>query len=232
MMDAGVSGRSSLLDIKLLDFCRASPYGMIHLIEGVIKILYKLWRGRFDFDSEPELDIGDYVLSEPEWALIGREMRDSQSHLPEALGGAPRDVHLMHSGFRAVEWFNWLLLYVQPLLLGRLPDRYLDNVGHLLTACRLMCKYNLTKNEILTIEEELATFVEGFEDLYRFFNDDVWRLKVMTSNIHGLLHVGQQISDNGPIFTSWELPLKRYLGIIKPGAKSKVYIDASLVKET
>jgi len=54
----------------------------------------------------------------------------------------------------------------------------------------------------------------------------------MTSNIHGLLHVGQQIRDNEPIFTSWELPLERYLGIIKPGAKSKVYITVSLANET
>jgi len=138
---------------------------MMHLIEGIIKILYKLWRGRFDFDSEPELDIGDYVLSEQEWALIRREMRDSRSHPPEALGRAPHDIHSIYFVFRAVKWFNWLLLYVQPLLLGRLPDGYLDNVGHLLTAYRLMCKYNLTNDEILTNEAELATFVNGFEDL-------------------------------------------------------------------
>jgi hypothetical protein len=76
------------------------------------------------------------------------------------------------------------------------------------------------------MKELLEDFVRGFEALY--FNDDIARIKVMTANIHGLLHLAENIKDCGPAWAFAQWGMERTLRELKPLASSKVEMNVSL----
>ena len=57
------------------------------------------------------------------WIEIGEIMEQNKKNMPSDIGRPPRNINKHSSGFKAVEWGNWITLFSLPLLRGRLNKR-------------------------------------------------------------------------------------------------------------
>ena len=92
---------------------------------------------------------------------IGIQMRESRTTVPtEPFGRPPRDVAVYNGSFKAAEWSSFLLYYSIPLLHGRMPERYLYHWRKLLKIWEYVCRYSMTKEELVEVEEYVFTLPE------------------------------------------------------------------------
>lgn len=182
-----------------------------------------------DPDWEPPV----YVLSSKMWETIGEELAQSVSTVPEQLSRAMKNISTHHSVYRAATWTSWLLLYIVPVLTERIPKEYISNIVDLVKGYELLLQYEHTSESLEKLQFQYGRFVREFERLYMWHGNyiDPHRIKVMTSNVHSLLHVGDQIEDLGPTFTFWENAGERYVGMIEKMIRSKVRLSQSLMNE-
>jgi hypothetical protein len=124
------------------------------------------------------------------------------------------------------------LLYSVPVLCGRLPDQYLEHWIILIRAYDLCLKWVIEKDDVDKIQLLLVQFVVDFKRLYVDCDDHPKRKRLYTTNIHGLLHVHDQIRDCGPMFAWDESSTESYMGAIQPMARSGVKIDESAANAT
>lgn len=58
----------------------------MHLIyENIAYYMFKLWTGTF-FNDNSDQNIGDYILSQSEWKIIGEEMHQARKEFPTCFG--------------------------------------------------------------------------------------------------------------------------------------------------
>jgi hypothetical protein len=119
-----------------------------------------------------------------------------------------------------------------PVLSGRLPDEYLEHWILLIRAYDLCLKWQLGNEDLVNIRSLLIKFVDGFKELYVDCDAHPKRSRLYTTNIHGLLHVFDQIMDCGPMFAWDESSTESYMGAIQPMARSGVKIDESAANAT
>src|SRR5436190_15920221 len=90
----------------------------------------------------------------------------------------------------------------------------------------LATQCSLLHTDVFRVNELAISFVQKYEELYyQGLNE---RLPVCSVNIHYLLHFADYIQDCGPARYWWQFPMERYCGIIKPKARSKSQLNASL----
>jgi hypothetical protein len=125
-----------------------------------------------------------------------------------------------------------MMIYSVPVLHGRLPDKYLTHWIVLIRAYDLCLKWQLTMDDIHEIQSLLVQFVAEFKTLYVDCDDHPKRTRLYSTNIHGLLHLHDQIVDCGPMFAWDESSTESYMGAIQPMARSGVKIDESAANAT
>ena len=157
---------------------------------------------------------------------IGSAMANSAAEIPSYLGHAPRRIDKNHGSFKAAEWKAWLLYYAAPLLNQHLNEKYIANIhklGHVFT---LATKWQMNEEDCQQVASLCVQFVKEYEELYYCGKEG--NLPNCHINIHYLLHLGQYIKDCGPACYWWQFVMERYCGIIKPLARSKSQLNASL----
>ena len=112
------------------------------------------------------------------------------------------------------------------LLDGILPNEYLVNFRILSRLYSLATQYELTESNIPRIQELADEFVQTYEKLY--YRGEPERLQVCTVQIHYLLHYSGYIQDLGSARLFWQFFMERMNGIIKPKARSKSQMHASV----
>jgi hypothetical protein len=125
-----------------------------------------------------------------------------------------------------------MMMYSVPVLRGRLPDRYLEHWILLIRADDLCLKWQIEVHDLQNIRSLLKQFVEEFKRLYIDCDNHPKRPMLYSTNIHGLLHLHDQILDCGPLFAWDESSTESYMGAIEPMAKSGVKIDESAANAT
>jgi hypothetical protein len=95
----------------------------MHLFfENVGPQMYSHWSNNFFKDINSN---DDYILSKSEWEKIGKQMDSLKNEMSSEIGRPPRDIFKHHSGFKAVEWKNWITLFSLPLLRQYFTERYI-----------------------------------------------------------------------------------------------------------
>ncbi|PKY35768.1 hypothetical protein RhiirB3_457106 [Rhizophagus irregularis] len=113
--DTGIKGANLLFKLKGIEFPWSFPIDIMHLyFENVAPLMYLHWSGGFFKDNKH--DDNSYNLTKKELEYIGNLMKESKKCLPLEIGQAPRDISKYHTGFKAVEWRNWIELFSVPLL--------------------------------------------------------------------------------------------------------------------
>ena len=211
----GIVRSSILLELPSLDFPRSFPIDSMHcVLLNVAPKLFKIWIEDNLFQNANSLD------------TIGSAMAASAIEIPTYLGHAPRRIDKHYNGFKAAEWKTWLLYYGAPLLFEHLDEKYLRNFRRLSRIFKSATKHWLTEEDVFEIARDCHDFIKEYEALY--YHGDESKLPRCLINIHSLSHFGTNIRDLGPACYWWQFTMERYLGIIKPLARSKSQINASL----
>jgi hypothetical protein len=125
-----------------------------------------------------------------------------------------------------------MMMYSVPVLAGRLPNEYLDHWIVLIRAYDICLKWQISADDLRQIRALIKQFVEDFKRLYVDCDQHPKRAMLYSTNIHGLLHLHDQIRDCGPMFTWDESSTESYMGAIEPMARSGVKIDESASNAT
>jgi hypothetical protein len=124
------------------------------------------------------------------------------------------------------------MLYSVPALQGRLPAEYLEHWITLIRAYDLCLKWEMTHQDLIQMRSLILEFVQRFKVLYLDCDNHPKRPMLYSTNIHGLLHLHDQIRDCGPMFAWDESSTESYMGAIEPMARSGVKIDESAANAT
>lgn len=118
--------------------------------------------------------------------------RMQQVRLPKSL--ARRSIRSIEifSKWKANEYKSWLLYYSVPVLIGILPEIYLQHYVKLVSAIHTYLKIKISYAEIDAANADLQNFVDNFQTLYGEVN--------MRFNVHLLTHLGRCVSRNGPLW--------------------------------
>jgi hypothetical protein len=233
----GIKGKSELLRLRSIHFPRSFPGDIMHcVLQNITPMLFQLWnRTKLTIDdkktSNPMAHQGgsrlpSYYLEKDDLDSIGEALAQSRATIPLSLGHAPRRIDHHYKGFKAAEWRAWLVHYGTPLLWKHLDETYLANFRDLGTFYRLATAPIVSLDDVSQIASIARNFVRCYEKIY--YRNEQARLPVCTINIHSILHFADWITDCGPACYFWQFAMERFLGVIKPMAKSKSKLDASI----
>ena len=100
-------------------------------------------------------------------------------------------------------WVNYYSLYC---LYQILPREHLECWRHFVLASRLLCKHQLSKDEVRIADALLLQFCRRFEVLYG--------PEAVTPNIHLHAHLADCIEDYGPMSNFWLFSFERLNGVL------------------
>ncbi|KAG0417140.1 hypothetical protein HPB47_005858 [Ixodes persulcatus] len=110
---------------------------------------------------------------------------------PHCITRLPRSL-CERSYWKANEWRNWLLYYSVPCLENLLPHRYWKHWCLLAEAIWILLSTRISQEMISHAESLLKRFVDQVLRLYN--------TKMMTFNMHQLLHLAKSVRDLGPLW--------------------------------
>ena len=106
----------------------------------------------------------------------------------------------------AEQWMLWVNYYSLYCLYQIIPHEYLVCWRHFVLASRLLCKRQLSKDEIKVADSLLLQFCRRFELLYGH--------EAVTPNIHLHAHLTDYIEDYGPMSTFWLYSFEHFNGVL------------------
>lgn len=216
----GINYMPALAELPSIYFPRSFPVDVMHLIfQGLSPLMLGHWMGDFFKDE-------DYVLSKKEWEEIGHDLAKSKATFPSAFGRAPRDIFKFRKSYKASEHMNWVTIFSPIMLKDRLPDLHYKEWFSMTEAVTLIRRWDLSTDDIDTIENKIIQFVEYYESqIYRYQED---RVHVCRATIHYLLHISQCIRDCGPSGNYWQFPCERMCGFLTQKVKSRSSANRNL----
>ncbi|KAJ3536499.1 hypothetical protein NMY22_g6010 [Coprinellus aureogranulatus] len=222
---SGVKGVSILADIPSFIFPDGFPFDFMHLIfENLVPNLIELWSGEFKgMDHTGEA----YVLDKSVWKAIGEATAKSGDTIPASFGARPKNF-VKEKLSSTAETKSFWTLYLGPVLLRReFKDKaFYYHFVRLVKLLNLCLEYEYTREDVDTIREGFAKWVEDYEELY--FKYDMERAPLCPLTIHALLHIADGIEASGPVWTYWAFPMERFCYRLRPYIKSMRYPWANL----
>ena len=108
--------------------------------------------------------------------------------------------------FTAEQWLSWVNYYSLYCLHNLLPADHIECWRHFVLASRLLCKHELSTDDIQVADCLLVRFCKKFKQLYT--------PSAVTPNIHLHAHLAEGILDFGPISTFWLFSFERFNGLL------------------
>ena len=183
---------SVLLDLPYFDPVRMHVIDVMHnMFLGTMKHMVKIW-------------IRDGVLLSSHFEKI-QECVDS-INVPADVGRIPRKIQSGFSAFKADQCKNWINIFSIPALFDILSDDALQIWRYFVLACRILCKQELTLDEINLADSLLLQFCKKVQDTYGE--------SAITPNMHLHGHLKEVTLDYGPLQEYWCFSFERYNGIL------------------
>ena len=119
----GINGCSILLELHSIEFPTSFPIDIMHaFFENISPHMYRHFIEKF-FNNEI-LNDTDYKIPSYDWNEITKIIEQNHKTMPMEFGRPPTNIQKHHLGFKAEDWYNWIVLYSLPLLHNYLPARY------------------------------------------------------------------------------------------------------------
>ena len=134
------------------------------------------------------------------------QARVNQMVVPSDVGHIPHKITSGFSSFTADQFKNWIILYSIPALQGILPPEQLECWRLFILACRILCKCQLSYDDIALFDALLLQYCRRVEVLYGE--------GFVTPNMHMHAYLKEAVEDYGPIFGFWLFSFERYNGIL------------------
>ena len=121
--------------------------------------------------------------------------------VPTGIGRIPFKIINGFAGFKADQFKNWVNI---PSLFGIFETDHLECWRHFVFASRILCKHNLTVNDVNLADTLLLQFCKRVQRMYGE--------NVITLNMHLHCHLKDVLLDYGPSHEFWLFPYERYNG--------------------
>ncbi|KAK9427243.1 hypothetical protein V1505DRAFT_358989, partial [Lipomyces doorenjongii] len=205
----GISGRSPLVDFPTLYWPQSFPVDVMHLIlEGIRERstsgLKRASKRRKTAESEP-LEFG--CSAKPpvdDLAGLGADIKKCAPEVPAALAPCPEDVYVHHRSYRAQNWFDFLQLFVHPLLAGRASMELRTSMALLARIYAVATQQEISHEDLRWLARAARDFVESYEHLYT------------------------QIQRCGPAWGYWQFTMEKTCGNVVGWLRGKKLKDENL----
>lgn len=172
---------------------------MHNIVLGVTKLLINLWMGdhRATKKKAPILPknrntLNQRIVKLKPCSYITRKPRSLQER----------------SNFKAIEYKNMLLFYLNKFSLNALLDNEkVKHFEHLSAATYTLLKTKISEREIIEASEMLEQFANKFEELYGE--------ESVTMNVHMLRHYGSTVFQCGPLWGHSMFAFEKNIGTLK-----------------
>ena len=95
----------------------------MHLyFENIAPHMFRHWTGKY-YSKNDTRNLNENKIASRVCVEIGEIMEQNKKNMPSDIGRSSRNINKHSSGFKAVEWGNWITLFSLPLLRGRLKKR-------------------------------------------------------------------------------------------------------------
>lgn len=125
--------------------------------------------------------------------------------VPAGLGRVPASINTS-TFLTAEQWKNWTLYFSVYCLHGLIPSDDLECWRHFVLACRKLCSFTVTNNDLIVADALFLRFCKRMKQLYG--------AEVLSPNIHMHCHLVSCMRDYGPMHSFWLFPFERYNGIL------------------
>ena len=159
----------------------------------------------------------NYLNSEK---LAKVEEKLKHSVVPVGLGRLPSSISSAHF-HTADQWKNWTIYFSIYCLGDVLPKPHLDCWRKFVLACRQLCKFSLTSDDITIIDQLLLRFCKQSVEIYG--------AESVTLNMHMHCHLSSCLREFGPIHSFWLFPFKRYNGILEDQPTNNCSVELQLM---
>ncbi|QRV84316.1 Transposase family tnp2 [Ceratobasidium sp. AG-Ba] len=170
----------------------------------------------------------DYLISPADWAEIGRETEAASASIPSYFTRPLPNINTQRRLYCGESWAFWLL-YIGPIVLrNRLADKYYNHFLELVSIVKCLIQFENSTERIEQLREEMAGYVERYEEYYYQYNYD--RISVCKLTLHALLHVADDVLLCGPVWTTWSYLTERYCREVIACARQRVVPSATIAK--
>lgn len=184
---------SSLLDLPYFD-----PPTML-----VIDPMHNLFLGLAKRFTKKVFLKGD-ILSNEDLKVI--QNRIDHIVVPSDIGRIPHKISDSFRSFTADQYKNWVIHYSVICLYGLLSAVNLECWRHLVLACRILCKFSLTHDDVIIADALILRFCKRMEELFG--------KQLITPNMHMSCHIHECILDYGPLQNFWLFSFERFNGVL------------------
>ena len=200
---------SALLDLSYFDPVRMTIIDPMHnLFLGTAKHVVK------------DTLISKGLIQDKHTTQIQETMNSMKT--PQTVGRIPHKIASGFAAFTADQFKNWVTLYSIPCLKQILPDDHLECWRHFVLACRILCRHQLTKEDVTLADALLLHFCKRFERMNGEYS--------ITPNMHMHCHLKDVLLDYGPVYSFWCFSYERYNGILETQPTNNKDIETQLMQ--
>ncbi|TEB30690.1 hypothetical protein FA13DRAFT_1755066 [Coprinellus micaceus] len=166
---------------------------------NITDLIMGLFRGTLEVGPGDDIDTWDWaVLTGDTWKEHGAIVASFKRHLSSSIDRPPRDPSKkINSGYKAVEFLNYVYGMLPALLYGVLPEPYYGNFCKLVYGVRIICQRVITADELREAHRAFTEFVVDFEEIY--VQRDASRIHFVRQCIHNLIHLCPETIRVGPL---------------------------------
>lgn len=133
------------------------------------------------------------------------EQRLKSVEVPIGLGRLPSRIDI-GKFLTAEQWKNWTIYFSIYCLHDLIPTNQLECWRHFVLACRRLCKFSVTDDDLTIADGLLLQFCKKVCQIY---GPDA-----LTPNCHMHCHLVSCIKNFGPLHSFWLFPFERYNGVL------------------
>ena len=198
---------SSLLDLPYFRPIEMLLIDPVHnLLLGTAKhFAHDIWIGRNILDTSQISNI---------------ETRLRNLTVPVGLGRIPVSINV-GCFLTADQWKNWTIYFSVYCLKDLLPPPQLECWRHFVLACRRICQFSVTEEDITIADGLLLRFCKCSVQVYGS--------GAIRPNMHMHCHMASCIREFGPAHSFWLFPFERYNGILEGQPTNNRSIELQLM---
>ncbi|KAJ9111247.1 hypothetical protein QFC22_006547 [Naganishia vaughanmartiniae] len=174
--EKGINDQSVLSLVGSINFPWSFSADVMHILyENIMKELLGLWDGTYKasmITGTADGRLGQvpgerYVVSQAHWNQMDKEVSSSNATVPAEM--ARRLGSISKRGYWTAETYSYFLAHLGPIVMrGRLSKVYYDHFVDLSRITNIICKLEITNDEIAEIRSGLVEWVTQFESMERF----------------------------------------------------------------